>query len=109
MSQDRLIELAEIFYVNAEGLPFVYLGVPLGDNPRRKLFWTPMIYKMRRKLSKWRSKFFSISGRLVLLKSVIFAIPIYYMTVFKASIGVVGEFEKIMRSFYGEVMTAIER
>lgn len=58
-----------------------------------------MIEKMRVKLGKWRSRFPSLSGRLVSLKSAVSAIPIYYMMIFKALIGVVGKFEKIMRSF----------
>ncbi|XP_057440409.1 uncharacterized mitochondrial protein AtMg00310-like [Lotus japonicus] len=54
---------------------------------------------MRSKLTSWNSRFLSQSGRLVLLRDAISSIPVYYMSVFKALVGVVGEFEKLMRSF----------
>lgn len=36
--QSRVEELATIFDVSVGGLPFVYLGVPLGDNSRKRQF-----------------------------------------------------------------------
>ena len=37
-------------------LPFVYLGIPLGANPRRSHMWDPIIHKCERKLTKWKQK-----------------------------------------------------
>lgn len=41
----------------------------------------------------------SLSGKLILLRAIISVIPMFYMTLFKAPVGVVGEFEKLMRAF----------
>ena len=37
-------------------LPTKYLGIPLGPNPRRIETWSPIIDKIRRKFSGWKSK-----------------------------------------------------
>ena len=34
--------------------PFVYLGIPIGANPRRVQMWDPIIKKCERALSKWK-------------------------------------------------------
>lgn len=56
---------------------------------------------MQVKLNCWNSIFLFVSGRMMLLKSVLNAISMYYMVVFKAPKGVVDEFEKVMRCFLG--------
>lgn len=49
----------------------------------------------------------SLSGRLVMLKSVMSVVLIYHMVVFQTPVGVIGEMEKPMRSFlWGEEMAA---
>ena len=37
-------------------LPFVYLGIPIGVNPRRCQMWDPIIQKCERKLGKWKQR-----------------------------------------------------
>lgn len=49
-------------------LPFTYLGIPIGGNPRRTTLWQPILAKMRWKLSSWKQKSFSVGGRLCLFK-----------------------------------------
>ncbi|XP_057426328.1 uncharacterized protein LOC130719736 [Lotus japonicus] len=80
-------------------LPILYLGAPLGGNPRRTSFWGGMLDKLRNKARSWNSKYISLSGRLTLMKYALCAIPLYLMGNFKAPIGVIGEAEKILRAF----------
>jgi hypothetical protein len=40
-------------------LPFNYLGLPVGANPRRMATWKPMVEKIRRKLNSWGNKHIS--------------------------------------------------
>ncbi|XP_012575081.1 uncharacterized protein [Cicer arietinum] len=56
-------------------VPFKYLGLPIGDHPRRKVFWKPVIEKIRNRLAGWNSRTLSMGGRLVLLKAVLFVLP----------------------------------
>ncbi|XP_057419024.1 uncharacterized protein LOC130713256 [Lotus japonicus] len=80
-------------------LPIQYLGVPLGGNPRRVDFWKPVIEKLRCRSRNWNSKFISLSGRLVIIKSISCSIPMFPMSVFKAPKRIMAEIEKILRSF----------
>ncbi|PNX77892.1 ribonuclease H, partial [Trifolium pratense] len=49
-------------------IPFLYLGIPIGGNAKRNLFWSALVDKIRCKLSLWKSRHLSLGGRLVLLK-----------------------------------------
>ena len=48
-------------------VPFKYLGVPEGDNHRKKVFWNDMIAKIKSKLSSWKGNFLSFAGRVTLI------------------------------------------
>nr|GEW34794.1 RNA-directed DNA polymerase, eukaryota, reverse transcriptase zinc-binding domain protein [Tanacetum cinerariifolium] len=56
--------------------------------------------KVRTRLSKWKVKTLSIGGRLTLLKSVLGAVPLYSMSIYKAPKGVLHELEMIRNSFF---------
>lgn len=64
-------------------IPISYLGIPLGDNSNKASTWSPVIEKVRKKLDTWKSKVLSRAGRLVLIKSVLNSLPLYYMGLFK--------------------------
>ncbi|XP_057425892.1 uncharacterized protein LOC130719280 [Lotus japonicus] len=80
-------------------LPFIYLGSPLGGNPRWLSFWNPVLDTLAAKLGSWSSHFLSLSGRLVLIKSVLNVVPLYYMALYRAPKGIITRMEKIMRRF----------
>nr|GEV54054.1 RNA-directed DNA polymerase, eukaryota [Tanacetum cinerariifolium] len=82
--------------------PFNYLGMKVGSNMSRITSWDDVISKVSLRLSKWKIKLLSIGGRLSLLKSVLTSIPLYHMSIFKVSIGVLNHLESIRRNiFYG--------
>ena len=39
-------------------VPFAYLGIPIGANPRRYQIWDPLITKCERKLARWKQRHF---------------------------------------------------
>lgn len=47
---------ASILNCSSMSFPFVYLGIPIGANPRREKMWDPIIDKCRMGLSKWKQK-----------------------------------------------------
>nr|GFA40824.1 RNA-directed DNA polymerase, eukaryota, reverse transcriptase zinc-binding domain protein [Tanacetum cinerariifolium] len=57
-----------------------------GDCMARKSAWSDIIHKSHHRLSKWKVKTLSIGGRLTLLKSVLGAIPLYNMSIYKVPI-----------------------
>ncbi|XP_068483406.1 uncharacterized protein [Phaseolus vulgaris] len=65
-------------------VPFKYLGLEVGGNPRRKKFWEPVINKLKARLSVWKGRFLSMAGRICVIKSVLTAVPLYYLSLFRA-------------------------
>lgn len=65
--------------VQQAALPCRYLGMPLSTRKPRKIDLQPLLDKMGSKLAAWKSSFMSSAGRLVLLRSVLSAIPTYTM------------------------------
>jgi hypothetical protein len=41
---------------------FVYLGLPIGGDPRKLNLWHPLIDRIRSSLSGWRSTHLSLGG-----------------------------------------------
>ncbi|GAU50004.1 hypothetical protein TSUD_287100 [Trifolium subterraneum] len=68
-------------------VPFLYLSLPIGGDPRRLGFWEPVLNRIKNLLSGWKSRFLSFGGRLVLLKSVLTSLPVYALSFFKAPSG----------------------
>nr|GEV97880.1 RNA-directed DNA polymerase, eukaryota [Tanacetum cinerariifolium] len=80
--------------------PFKYLRVMVGDYMSRYSSWSNTIQKVRARLSKWKVKTLSVGGRLTLLKSVLGAVPIYNMSLFKTPKRVLREMEMIRNRFF---------
>ncbi|GJX60200.1 reverse transcriptase domain, reverse transcriptase zinc-binding domain protein, partial [Tanacetum coccineum] len=51
--------------------PFTYLALPIGSNMRRVSVWRHVVEKVKKRLTEWRAKSMSFSGRLTLVKSVL--------------------------------------
>ena len=81
-------------------LPIRYLKVLLVDRRLWLQDWQPVFEKVETCLGGWRARLLSYEGHLILLKAVLAAIPIYYLSIFTMPAGVGRRLEKIMRSFF---------
>ena len=72
-------------YLNCRllSIPFSYLGIPIGANPRHSETWDSIVKKCERKLSKWKQKYLSCGRRVTLIKSVLNSIPIFFFSFFR--------------------------
>ncbi|GKV05101.1 hypothetical protein SLEP1_g17145 [Rubroshorea leprosula] len=75
-------------------IPFKYLGVPVGANPRKFSTWAPIIDCLRLKLSGWKCESLSFGGRIVLLNVVLSSIPVYFFAIMRAPIK---DLEKLLK------------
>jgi len=64
---------------------FMYLGLEVGGNLRKTKFWEPVLSKLKARLNAWKGRFLSMVGRICLIKSVIITVPLFYLSLFKAS------------------------
>lgn len=77
----------------------MYLGIPIGGNPRREALWRPILEKMRRCLSSWKQRSLSFGGRVCLVNSVLTALPLFFLSFFRIPKGVLRSARRIMRNF----------
>ncbi|KAI3750395.1 hypothetical protein L2E82_21030 [Cichorium intybus] len=99
VSTNELNQYANILGCEVGHMPFKYLGVPVGANMNLKKNWKPVIDRFHSKLSLWKAKTLSFGGRVTLIKAVLGNLPTYYLSLYKAPIGVLDQLEKIRRKF----------
>nr|KYP40876.1 Putative ribonuclease H protein At1g65750 family [Cajanus cajan] len=93
-------ELAASFlHCKVGQLPFKHLGLPLGANPRKLATWRPILDGLRNRLSSWKHRYLSIGGRVTLINAVLNAMPIHFLSFFKAPNSVIKEIVAIQRGF----------
>ncbi|GJU15452.1 hypothetical protein Tco_1143418, partial [Tanacetum coccineum] len=79
--------------------PFHYLEVKIGASMSRIISWKEVTDNISSRLSKWNIKTLSYGGRLTLLKFVLTALLLYYMSIYKAPAVVLKDLEYIRRDF----------
>ena len=99
IAEDELKRSSIILNCGVIKVPFKYLEICVGGNPRKKQFWEPIVNKIKNKLSLWKGRFLSFAGRVCLIKSVLTAIPLYYMSFFKLPTCVSEHIMRIQRKF----------
>jgi hypothetical protein len=84
-------------------IPFLYLGLPIDGDPRHLGFWEPVVTRIQKRLSGWKSRFLSFGGRLILLKSILTPLLVYALSFFKApSVNIyIFSIESILNKFFG--------
>ena len=100
VSNSWLHEAALVLNCRVGILPFAYLGLPIGEDPRKLNFWKPIVNSIIARLSSWKSKFLSFGGRLILLKSVLSSLPVYFLSFFKVPAGIISSIESLFNFFF---------
>ncbi|RVX10571.1 putative ribonuclease H protein [Vitis vinifera] len=75
LEQNHLSRLAEMLDCKASGWPILYLGLPLGGNPKTSDFWDPVIERISRRLDGWQKAYLSFGGRITLIQSCLTHMP----------------------------------
>ena len=98
-SQQWTMQAAKYLNCKILSLPFTYLGIPIGANPRRSQLWDPILRKSERKLARWKQKYLSFGGRVTLIRSTLTSIPIYFLSFFRIPTKVAAKLTQIQRRF----------
>jgi hypothetical protein len=83
----------------ADSIPFKFLGIPVGANPRRQATWKPIVETMQGRLSSWTSRHLSYGGRITLINLVLSSLPLYFFSFFKAPKSIIQQLARIQRNF----------
>lgn len=100
MSTEELACCSQALSTPTKTLPIQYLGLPLTSGRLSAREWQPVFEKIERRLEGWKSHMLSRGGRLVLVKSVLSAIPTYYMSIFRMPTRVRSRLDALMRRFF---------
>ncbi|XP_071731598.1 uncharacterized protein [Rutidosis leptorrhynchoides] len=97
---NEIESLASRMKCQAGSFPFTYLGLPIGARMKRIGDWSPVIDKFIKRLSEWKRRTLSFGGRLVLVKSVLNSLPLYFFALFRAPPCVLNLLESVRRNFF---------
>jgi hypothetical protein len=77
----------------------MYLGLPVGANPRKERTWKPLLDSLAKRLNNWQFRYVSLGGRVILLNSVLNSIPIFYLSFMKMPANIWKQIVKLQRQF----------
>jgi hypothetical protein len=83
----------------ASHFPCQYLGVPLHYRKPTRAMLQPVIEKIGNRLPGWKKNFLSYPGRELLVKSVLSAMPSYFLTVHKMHVWGFSKIDRFRRNF----------
>jgi len=99
VQRDFMKAACNFLHCGEGSLPFKYLGLPVGANSRKMSTWEPMSEQLKKRLNSWGNKYVSLAGRIVLLNSILNAIPIFYLSFMKIPVKVLKMVTRIQREF----------
>lgn len=80
ISPTWLEDAASRLHCEIGSLPFTYLGLPIGENPRKSSTWQTVLDAVRNRLSDWKNKLLSAGGRVVIINSLLSALLVYFVS-----------------------------
>ncbi|RVW71359.1 putative ribonuclease H protein [Vitis vinifera] len=96
---ENVEEVALEFGCKVSRLPSTYLGLPLGARFKEVATWDGVEERLRKRLSIWKRQYISKGGRMTLIRSTLFSMPIYCMSLFQMPRSVSLRLERIQRDF----------
>ena len=95
-------KLASFFECMVEELFSTNLDLPLGASFNLSIIWNMVEQRYLKKLASWKRQYLSKGERLALIRSILFTLPIYFVSVFVILRKVCIRLEIILRGFlYG--------
>ena len=91
--------LQYLFRCHEGTFPIKYLGLPLHYKKLQVVDWSFLVNKVESKLQQWQGSLLSIGGRLTLTNSVLTAVPLYALSVYRIPLTVIKQIDKIRRRF----------
>jgi hypothetical protein len=99
LSDTECASLASVIGCKVAQLPLKYLGVPINNKSLTDIDWQPLLDKIEKRLQSWKGSLLSLGGRVTLLNSVLSAIPMYWMSVYRLPAKIRHKIDKIRRKF----------
>jgi len=75
---------------------FVYLGYYLKTGPHRAADWDWLIFRFSQKITRWYNRWLSLGGRYVLIKYVLEAQPVFWMSMESVPRSIINKIHKVI-------------
>ncbi|KAJ0845937.1 putative RNA-directed DNA polymerase [Helianthus annuus] len=99
-NEQEISQMANLLRCKQGTFPFTHLGLQVGANMNLARNWKSVVEIFKNRLSLWKAKTLSYGGRITLIKSVLNALPTYFLSLFKAPVKVLEALDKIRRIFF---------
>jgi hypothetical protein len=93
-------DIKAILGVSASSFEEKYLGLPTPNGRMKSGCFQPILKRFTKRLTDWNQKFMSHGAKDTLIKAVVQALPGYAMGVFKLSMGLCDQYEKLICDFW---------
>lgn len=77
---ERDTVLKSIIGFSKKDLPLLYLGCPLYKGRGMRCVFSTILRKIHSKLASWKDKILSFGAKIALIKSVLIAMPLYFLS-----------------------------
>eukprot|EP00253_Pinus_taeda_P011590 PITA_11590 len=91
--------ILRILKFSSAKLPSTYLGDPLIASILKHSAWKSLLEKLEARLSSWTHRSLNMASRLVLIKAILQAMPLYLFSILSAPKWVLKELKTIQRAF----------
>jgi len=95
-----LNEVASVLNCKIGHVPFFYICLPIEGDSHKLNFWKHLVEMVKSRLGRWKSRNLSLGGRLVLLKSILSSLSVFFLSFFKAPAGIIISLESIFNFFF---------
>jgi hypothetical protein len=85
---------------NISHFPIIYFGLSLHDRTLRVSDWNGVVAKIRNKLENWKGTLLSLGGRLIMVNIILFAVPLYMLSLYKLHVKVRKKINTIRCRFF---------
>ena len=92
-------KIKEILGFSEDFLPSIYLGIPFFMGSNKSSYWDSVIQRIQSRIAAWKVRWLSLAGRVLLIKSVLVAIPNYFFAVLKAPPKILVQIQKMIKGF----------
>jgi ribonuclease HI len=95
----RLALIVQHLGFKVGSLPFNYLGVPIFKGKPKACYLQPIADKIKNKLSSWKASLLSIAGRVQMVRSVVYSMIVYSISLYSWPVSLLKDLEKAIRNF----------
>lgn len=99
----------EQLHILSEGGMGKYLGLPENFNRKKRDIFAALVDRIRQRSHSWTARFLSGAGKMILLKSVLTAMPSYAMSCFKFPMSLCKQIQSILTRFWWDASPEIRK